>query len=774
VRLFKRIALGLVFVTLLALAAAYLLLSASLPALEGERKAAGLGAAVSIERDALGIPTITAATRADLAYGTGFAHAQDRFFQMDLSRRLAGGELSELFGAVALEHDRRARKFLFRAVARESLRQATDEQRTILEAYARGVNAGLDSLRSRPWEYWVLQVEPRRWVAEDTLMVTFAMWWDLQFGSLRTEIARREIASRLSPAAMAFLYPRGTSWDATNNAEPSSTAPLRIPSEAELNVRASAAGTEITTIPREPASGSNGWVLSGQLTASGAALVASDMHLGLRVPTVWYRARLRLDDLDLNGLTLPGAPVLVAGSNGHIAWGYTNSYGDWLDADVMPCTEEGGSLKSMKGLIQVKGGDDVPYVVKEGPSGVLFQEDVAKNACTFVRWLATVPAATNLGILSLERATSVEQALALAPSIGIPHQNFMVGDRDGHIGWSVIGRIPADAARGTLGEAVPLAKEDAVTWTDGDSQPHLLDPPSGRLWTANARPIDGAAAESLIGGDEAGTGAGYDLGARAGQIRDDLMAITGGAKPADMLRVQLDDRARFLARWRELALKVLEDAKHAELRKLISADMPLASSDSVGYRLVRGFRNRVEQAAWGMILESLNVDPKDAPVPAQFEGPLWELVTQQPIHLLAARYPDWNAFLLAQADALLQDLAATCPDLAKCTWGSRRPVAIRHPLASALPLGPRFLDMPTIELPGDHDMPRVQDGDFGASNRFAVSPGHESEGYLTIAGGQSGHPLSPYYRAGFEAWAEGRPLPFLPGPAAHRLQLAPE
>jgi len=774
VKVLKRIVLGVLAVVLLVLAAFYFLLRASLPPVEGERTLAGLTAAVSIERDALGIPTITAATRTDLAFGTGFAHAQDRFFQMDLSRRLAGGELSELFGAVAIEHDRRARKFLFRLVARESLRQGTGEQRAILEAYAHGVNAGLASLRSRPWEYWVLQVSPRSWVAEDTVMVTFAMWWDLQFPSLRSELARREIQARLG-AAMPFFYPRGTSWDAANAESLPGPPPLRIPTPSELDIRTTPAGDPSAAGEREPAAGSNGWAIAGEFTSTGAALVASDMHLGLRVPTVWYRARLRLDSLDLNGLTLPGAPVLVAGSNGRVAWGFTNSYGDWLDTDIVPCATI--PLEARRGVIKVKGGENVTYVVEQGPAGLLYEADAAKERCVFVRWLATVPAATNLEILSLERVGSTEEALELAPRIGIPHQNFMVGDRDGHIGWSVIGRIPADAARPTLAEVDPAAAEDRITWTTAfENHPYMLDTPAGFLWTANARPLDEEPQESTIGGDEAPFGADFDLGARASQIRDDLIPLLSRATPADMLRVQIDDRALFLARWRELALATLDDAatraapRRAELRKLIAGEMTRASADSVSYRLVRGFRNTTERAAWGMIVAALGVEPAATRVPPQFEGPLWQLVTQQPLHLLAAKYPDWRAFLLAQLD----EVAESCPELPRCTWGGHQPVAIRHPLSAALPFGPRFLDMPTLELPGDHDMPRVQDGAFGASNRFAVSPGHEAEGYLTIAGGQSGHPLSPYYRAGFAAWAEGRPLPFLPGPAAHRLQLAPE
>ncbi len=345
----------------------------------------------------------------------------------------------------------------------------------------------------------------------------------------------------------------------------------------------------------------------------------------------------------------------------------------------------------------------------------------------------------------------------------------MVGDREGHIAWSVLGRIP-DA----LGEARVTGE---AAWTTAQTHPRLIDPAAGRVWTANARPIDDPTYEAVIGADEAPYGADYNLGARAHQIHDDLFALKQRATPADMLRIQLDDRAVFLTRWHDLLVSVLDEPalqghpQRAELKRIVTEWRPRASVDSVGYRLVRGFHSRTEHAAWDMLLHGLAIDAAEAPPPEQFEGALWEMVSSQPMHLLSANYPSWRDFLLAQVDATLADLEAKCPQLDRCTWGERNPVRVRHPLARSLPFASSFLDMPVLQIPGDHDLPRVQDGAFGASERFAVSPGHETEGYLHIAGGQSGNPLSPYYRSGFREWAQGQPLPFLPGPAEHELTL---
>jgi len=784
---------------LAALALGWLLLRASLPRLDGALAASGLTGAVRITRDSRGVPTIEATDRADLAYATGFVHAQDRYFQMDLSRRLAAGELAELLGGAALEQDRRARLFRFRSVAREVLAQAAPAERALLEAYARGVNAGLADLAGRPWEYWVLGAPPLPWRPEDTILIEHAMWWDLQANGLRREILRQEINARLGGAqcgarwkcGLGFLYPAGTSWDAPVAPAQGavSAAEAAVPPAEVLDVRNGRAAAAVSgSVPREPAAGSNSWAVAGRLTATGAALVANDMHLGLRIPPLWYHARLRIASgaaqaLDLNGVTLPGAPLLVAGSNGHIAWGFTNSYGTWLDVSRVPCTAVGQhelttpsgpvALSVVREEIRVHGQAAVVMEVKSAPAGVLLRADEAQHSCWFGAWLAQNPAATNLGLMALERATSVAEALALAPAVGIPHQNVVIGDEQGHIGWTIYGRIPADTGATRASGGAP--------WTTVADHPRIVDPPLGRIWTANARVASDDHQLRLIGGDVAALGAQYDLGARAGQIRDDLLALQGNITPADMLRIQLDDRAVFLARWRTLLLSVLdEEALHdhprrAELRQLIEGWNARASVDSVGYRLVRAYHERTRQAVWDMLLAGLGLEAEQgAAPPAQFEGPLWQLVSAQPLHLLAKSYPGWPQFLRAQVDATIAELGASCRELAHCTWGAHNLVQIRHPLSRVLPWLASFLDMPTLELPGDHDMPRVQDGAiFGASERFAVSPGHEEQGYLQLPGGQSGHPLSPYYHAGFMQWARGTPLPFLPGPAEHTLILTP-
>jgi penicillin amidase len=247
------------------------------------------------------------------------------------------------------------------------------------------------------------------------------------------------------------------------------------------------------------------------------------------------------------------------------------------------------------------------------------------------------------------------------------------------------------------------------------------------------------------------------------------------------LRVQLDDRSLFLERWRSLLAMLIDRDRaagrhsHDEAHDVLRSWSGHAAPGDAAYRLVRLFRAQVEARAFFMLVGPAR---QRAPqfqfeIPSSFEGPLWRLLEQRPLHLLGARYADWDAFLL-EALVASEQLPAACRTLAACGWGRVNAVRIAHPLSRALPLLSRWLDMPTLMLPGGReDMPRVQGTDYGASERFSVAPGHEEEGYFHMPGAQSGHPFSPFFRAGFGAWADARPTPFLPGPTAHSLMLAP-
>ena len=295
----------------------------------------------------------------------------------------------------------------------------------------------------------------------------------------------------------------------------------------------------------------------------------------------------------------------------------------------------------------------------------------------------------------------------------------------------------------------------------------MLDPEDGRLWTANARVVSGDKLAALGDGN-------YAPGARARQIRDDLRALDAPISERDLLAVQLDDRALFYARWRDLLLSTLAEAPEtparAEMRRLVEAGARRAAPDDVGYRLVREWRSAVVDRTLPPLLAGVYA-PRGRPaeIPARDEAPVWRLVTERPPHLLPPGHASWPALLVAAADTV----AAAHDDLAAATWGEANTLAMSHPMADAIPgLGDR-LRMPAVEQPGDQRMPRVSGPSFGASQRMVVSPGHEERGIFHMPGGQAGHFLSPYWGAGHDDWAEGRPSPFLPGPTEWTLTLTP-
>ncbi len=790
-KLLLRIGAGLAVLLLVAAASAWLLLRASLPVIDGRVSTHAVGERVTIERDAEGAVAVSGRTRNDVAFGLGYAHAQDRFFQMDLTRRAAAGELSALLGAVTLEADKELRVHRFRAVARASIAAAPPEQRALVEAYAAGVNAGLASLRARPFEYLVLRAAPEPWRVEDSVLAALAMFVQLQERDGHAKIQRGLLRDALPESATRFVYAEASDWEATLDGSHGGAPAVPVAGDYDL---AQVGRLDFEPPPRHtrsrPATGSNNWAVAGARTATGAALVANDMHLGIRVPNTWYHARLRVADgagggIDVTGVTLPGTPAVVTGSNTHVAWAFTNSYGDFQDViRVQPDPADRGRYLTAGGprpfthareRILVKGGEPVELDVLGTEWGPVVAHDDAGRAYA-LEWTAHDPAAVNLELVALERAASVADAVAVAARAGIPAQNFVTGDSAGHIAWTIAGQIPR---RRGGDPAVPRPSTDPDVGFDGwvapAARPVILDPPTGQIATANARVVGGAALATIGDG-------GYDRGARAQQILSALATRGARQTPSDALAVQLDDRALFLARWQRLLGALLDDAavagqpRRAELKAALAAWSGHAAVSDPAYRLVRAFRAEVERRVFYALIAPARA--KNAGfrfvVPASFEGPLWALLEARPAHLLAPGYADWRAFLLAAADGALAGLDSDCPKLAACTWGRVNLTRIRHPLSSALSLLGPLLDMPSEQLPGDEDMPRVQGPAFGASERFAVSPGHEAEAYFEMPGGQSGHPLSPYYRAGHERWAHGEPpASFLPGAAAHVLTLTP-
>ena len=334
-RWFRRILIALLAVAVLAIAGIWLSLRASLPQLDGAVTTPGLVAPASIERDALGTVIVTAANRQDVSWALGYVHAQERFFEMDLLRRRAAGELAELFGSVALEADRSARVHRFRARVGAYFAALPEADQLQMRRYADGVNTGLPALSARPFPYLLLGQQPQAWAPADALLAPLAMYFNLQDSANQRELKLERMRATLPPQAFAFLTAAGTEWDAPLLG--AAIGDPAIPPADEIDLRQTDVAEPAVDSPSSSEGiGSNNFAVAGSLTPHGGAIVANDMHLGLRVPNIWFRAELRFPDANgkprvVTGATLPGTPFMVIGSNRQIAWGFTNSYGDWLD-----------------------------------------------------------------------------------------------------------------------------------------------------------------------------------------------------------------------------------------------------------------------------------------------------------------------------------------------------------------------------------------------------------------------------------------------------------
>lgn len=787
----------LLLLALLCVGWLYWRIRASLPQLEGPVARVGVAAPVSVARDAQGVPTIRAASRLDASRALGWLHAQDRFFQMDLLRRNAAGELSEVFGKRAFSRDRGLRIHRFRTIARTVVEQLAPEKRALLEAYTAGVNAGLAALGAKPFEYLILRETPRPWAPEDSILVIFAMAIDLQDENGTYERSLAALRDELGPAAVAFFAPVVTPNDAALDG---TTAPLPpLPSDKVLNLRtqklalapppspsALALGPSPSLDLASP--GSNAFALAGTRTASGAAILANDMHLDHGVPNIWYRAVLDYAGRRIVGVTLPGAPAVVAGSNGDVAWGFTNAYVDTIDLVEVALNSISRQLYPAPGhdrlldvekrteTIRVKGEEPVTVEYHATVFGPLLNYENEEERTLALHWTAHDPAATNLNLLDLENARTVEDAISVAHRSGIPVQNILLADRGGNVAWTLAGKVP---------KRIGFDGRLPVTWTFGDRKwdgylssaetPVVRGPDAakpGLLWSGNQRHVGGEALAKL------GDGA-YRRAFRAAQIRDGLAALDR-ATPRDVLGVQLDIRADFLQRWHALLLRTLTpDAiagqkGRAGLRQFAEKWEGRASTDAISYRLVREFRLAAYTRLFRAIFASCSERfPGFNWSEFQLEPAFWAILEQQPPHLLPQPFANYNDLLLAACDDVIALTDKEGVALTKATWGWRNTARIRHPFSYSFPWLADWLNMPPDPLPGGDDMPRVQSAGHGASERLVVSPGREDEGIFHMPGGQSGHPLSPFYRAGHEAWVRGDPTPLLPGKPQHTLTFQP-
>lgn len=738
-----------------------------------------------VDFDEFGIPRIQAQSREDAYAALGFVTARDRLFQMDLARRNAAGRLAEVFGSAALETDRQHRIFGFTQVAAAVLAGLPAEHRKVLEAYAGGVNQAMRAEGMPPFECRLLGYAPEPWRPEDSLLVVLGMFEYLAWGGAQERSTTLMEASLPKPV-LDFLLPLRDAY--TDRLVPGAApAPIPVAELAGVLERArriAAHQAPPATADRHP--GSNAWVVGPGRTGSGRAILANDMHLGLGVPGPWYRAELHYGGQPrFAGLFLPGVPMPISGSNRRVAWGFSNTSGDFTDLVRLRTnpanpheylTPQGPRrFETRQETIRVRWAAAHSFEVRSTLWGPVESRPLLGGPVA-VRWTALDPAATNLDFLELDRADSVQAALRILNGVGGPPLNAVVADADGNIGWTLTGRVPMRFGMDGL---------FSRSWADGgagwqgyippEQLPRRVNPPEGYIVSANQRMVGGEYPHP-IGHD-------YAPGYRAYRITEKL-SRSRAVSERDMLALQLDTESGGYRYYQQLVLGLLRRPEAARLpdaaalRAYLEAWDGRAEPGSLGRPLLMEFRMALMAAVVSPYFAAcLAADPDCTYAWSYGETALRRLLDAQAPELLPEpeKYPDWNAFLLAvlerSARQLQEKLAEQ--DWREITWGRANRVGLSHPLAGVLPfLGP-LLDMPARPLRGGDECVLVCLPGFGASERLVVSPGHDEDGLLHLPGGQSGHPLSPHYRDQHEYWAAGRPAALWTGPARRGMWLFP-
>jgi penicillin G amidase len=774
----------------------------ALPQVDGTVPAPGLSAPVSVTRDSHGVPMIEAANLDDLFFAQGYVTAQDRLFQMDLMRRAAAGELSEVVGDVALEHDRQQRILGIRAAAEINLAQLAPEDRQQFEAYAKGVNAYIGSRREKlPIEFRLLHYSPRPWELKDSMMIAYQMVQTLST-SPRAALVREQILAKLGPELTADLYVNTSLRDHPPGGEQtlkqsSSVSTPGVVSAAETKVLINA-NEQLWQTWLEPffhekifPLGSNNWVVSGAHTTSGKPLLSNDMHLGHQMPNLWYEAHLRCASFDVAGVSLPGYPYVIVGHNQRVAWGFTNIGPAVEDAYIEKFNDAGQYLTPQgwkqpevrRELIHVKGKADVSLNVETTRHGPIVTElrpgETRKIA---LRW--TLYDGIRSPFFRIDSAQNWEQFRRAFSEFDAPGQNVVYADVDGNIGYQATGRIPIRA----LGDgSLPADGSDSShEWTGFipfDKLPSVFNPPSGIIGTANGRITPDGYPYSVS--------VEWEAPWRTDRIYRVLQSDKKLAA-ADMLSLENDTYSeldRFIA---DKIVNAIDHVKNPSPQARKAASLlhnwdGRMSADSAAPTIASRTRDQ---------LKRLLLEPKLGPAPegataednaAQLSWRSYEwmqettwlenVLTTQPARWLPQNFSSYDELV---AGATEQALKGAPKDLELWHWGAENSLAIQNPILGKVPILRRWSGTGTTPQSGSVYTVKAVGRAHGPSERYTADLSNWDASTLNTVTGQSGNFLSPHYLDQWQAWYRGYTflLPYsktaVVNAAAHRLILEPK
>ena len=754
------------------MAAFYLYLRQSLPQTKGEIRVPGLSAPAEVLRDRYGIPHIFAASAEDASFALGFVHAQDRLWQMEMSRRIAAGRLAEIVGAGALETDRFLRTLGVRRSAEANLRSLDTETRKLLDAYAAGVNAFIASGPVLPPEFWLTGARPEPWTPADSVAWTKMMAWDLG-GNWRNELLRMRLAKTLPLARIHELLPPYPGE--------------KVPVIADLKELYSSMEREAVRLarfaPDNDGLGSNNWVVSGSRTESGKPLLANDPHLGLTVPPVWYFAQLSAPDMQVIGATLPGVPGVILGRNERIAWGFTNTGPDVQDLYIEKLDAAGGYLapegtrafQVIDETILVKGADAEKLRIRVSRHGPVISDvmrtaqDLAPRGHVIAfAWTALAEDdRTAQAAHKFARAREWDGFLAAARDFQVPQQNIVYADVEGNIGFIAAGRVPHRRPTNDLKGMAPAPgwqeKYDWVGYIPFEQLPRSFNPESGAIVTANHR-VTPPGYPHFISSD-------WQPPYRADRIQALLDEVPKHWVPS-FARIQADVVSLAM---RELLPKLLAARPRSEeARKALAL---LAKWD--GAMAAERSEPLIAWAWWRELTRAIYADELGDAFRENWLSRAVFLGNVLSGDAEAARWCDdirtpavetCEEVLALSLEAALADLRRRFGnDQSRWRWGEAHRALHEHRPFSRQPLLAAIFNV-GVASPGDTYTVNVgrnnlNDEDRPYANRHAASLRaiydlSDLEKSLYIhSGGQSGNILSDHYKAFSEAWARNEYIP---------------
>ena len=766
-----------------------------LPQLDGAEVVPGLREQVTVERDNWGVPHIRASSVEDLAEAQGYVTAQDRLWQMDLLRRAARGQLSEVLGPATLKIDEDFRRLNFSRAVDRDLGLMQPEVRRVMEAYARGVNLFVQQHATRlPIEFTLLHYKPQPWQPTDTLMIACYMYRTLT-DTRAEELGREIVTAKVGPELAKDLYSQDSSMDrfviGGNNAakdphavmksDPNQNddddetdsedvlkasrqniAPLSVAAAPDLT---SAMGVEVREWLEESqreirhSLGSNNWVVNGEHTATGKPLLANDMHLELSLPPIWYEVHLTAPGWNVKGFALPGAPMVVVGHNERIAWGFTNNGADVLDLYIETFNPDNPDEYRVNGawkkadvydeVIKVKGAPDEHLRLVVTRHGPVVHRDGDKSYA--MRWTVLEPGALCTFYNWLGKAQNWGEFREIMKGIWGPGQNVVYADVDGNIGYILGAHVPI--RKKGHGEVPVPGDTDDYEWTGYipfEELPQVFNPDSGLIVTANARVV-GPNYKPYITDH-------WEEPYRTLRIYD-LLHDKRNLRPEDMLKIQTDTYSYphvFLAEQLAAAARVAppKDERASKLIKQAKDWNGMADANSS----VVTFLDATLFQALDLILKA-HLGNDEEQYHWRRVAFLQRVLTERPGRWLPPDFKNYDELLSAAADQAVKRLEQRTRDKDPDDWAWKRfnYLDMLHPLGRDGILK-KLLSITNQPQSGTEWSPRAASRHHGPSERFVADLADWDGSILLIAGGESGQTGSEHYRDQFPYWFQGKAI----------------